>query len=118
MLGRIDLSLTPVKEAPTPRVQEGEAFRVTIRTLTADLAATTPTTMRYRIDDLSQGSAILDWTSLTPGTAVNVVITAAQNAIRNGLSSERRQIVFESSDSDGPIRKTLAYDIENLQGIE
>lgn len=120
MLGRLDYSLTGVQVgiSPTLRVNEGEAFRVTLRPLSADLAATTPTTMRYRLDDVNQGSAILDWTSLTPGTAVNVVITSAQNAIRNGLSVERRQLVFEASDNDGPIRRTLDYDIANLTGIE
>lgn len=107
----------PIGEALTPRIREGEAFRVTVRALTADLAASTPTTMRYRIDDLNQGNAVLDWTTLTPATSVNVIITAAQNAMRNGLSIERRQLVFEASDSDGPVRKTLDYDIADLQGI-
>lgn len=120
MLGRLDYSLTgvPLGVHPVPRITEGAAFRVTLRPLNADLAATTPTTMRYRIDDVDQGIAILDWTSLTPATSVNVVITSAQNAIRNDLCVERRQLVFEASDSDGPIRRTLDYDIENIQGIE
>lgn len=119
MLGRLDYSLTGVPSGgPVPRISEGAAFRVTLRALSADLASTTPTTMRYRIDDADRGEAILDWTSLTPGTSVNVVITSAQNAIRNGLCVERRQIVFEAIDSDGPIRKTLDYDIQDIQGIE
>jgi hypothetical protein len=119
MLARIDLSLLgpPVGEALTPRIREGEAFRVTVRALTADLAATTPTTMRYRIQDLNQDGEVLAWTSMTPGTAVNVIITGAQNAMRNGLPVERRQLVFEATDSDGAIRKALDYDIADLQGI-
>jgi hypothetical protein len=119
MLGRLDISLTgpPVGIAVIPRIREGEAFRITIMALTENLAAATPTSMRYRIDDLNQGSAILDWTSLTPATSVNVVITAAQNAIRNTMCVERRQIVVEAADADGPIRSTLEYDIEDLQGI-
>lgn len=120
MLARLDISLTGVQLgiSPTPRVNEGEAFRVTLRPLSADLAATTPTTMRYRLDDLNQGTAILDWTTLTPATSVNVVISSAQNAIRNGMCVERRQLVFEASDADGPIRRTLDYDIADIQGIE
>jgi hypothetical protein len=120
MLGRIDISLLgpPIGVAVTPRINEGEAFRVTIRALTADLAASTPDGMRYRLDDLDQGNAILDWTILTPATSVNVIITGAQNAMRNGLRVERRQMVFEASDSDGAIRKALDYDITDLQGIE
>jgi len=120
MLGRIDIQLLgpPIGEALTPRIREGEAFRVTVRALTADLAAATPSEMRYRIDDLDQGNAVLDWTTLSPATSVNVIITAAQNAMRNNLCAERRQLVFEASDSDGPIRKTLDYDIADLQGVE
>lgn len=119
MLARIDLQLLgpPVGEALTPRIREGEAFRVTIRALNADLGATIPTTLRYRIDDLNQGNAVLDWTTLTPATSVNVIITGAQNAIRNGLCVERREIVIEAADSDGAIRKALDYYIEDLQGI-
>lgn len=119
MLGRLDIQLLgpPVGQALTPRINEGEAFRVTIRALTADLAASTPSTMRYRIDDLDQGNAVLDWTTLTPATSVNVIVTSAQNAMRNGLCVERRQIVIEATDSDGPIRKVIDYEIQNLQGI-
>lgn len=119
MLGRLDFNLTGVQLGilPVVRINEGEAFRVTLRPLSADLAATTPTTMRYRIDDLVQGNAVLDWTSLTPATSVNVVITGTQNAIRNALCTERRQIVFEATDSDGSLRRTFEYDLVNLQGI-
>ena len=120
MLGRLDISaLGPnVGQALTPRINEGEAFRLTVRPLSADLAATTPTTMRYRIDDLDQGTAVLDWTSLTPATSVNIIITSAQNAMRNGLCVERRQVVVEAVDSDGPMRRTFDYEIADLQGIE
>lgn len=116
MLGRLDIQLLgpPVGEALTPRIREGEAFRVTIRALTADLAASTPTTMRYKLIDSEQGANILDWTSLSPATSVNVIVTAAQNAMRNGLPSERRQFVAEASDSDGPIRRIIDYIVEDI----
>jgi hypothetical protein len=119
VLGRIDISvLGPiVGQALTPRINEGEAIRLTVRPLSADLAATTPTTMRYRIDDLNQGTAVLDWTSLVTGTSVNIVLTSAQNALRNCLSIERRQVVVEATDSDGPMRRTWEYEIADLQGI-
>jgi hypothetical protein len=119
MLGRLDISaLGPnVGQALTPRINEGEAIRLTVRPLTADLAATTPTTMRYRIDDLDQGNAVLDWTSLTPGTSVNVVLTSAQNALRNCRSVERRQVVVEAVDSESTLRRTYEYEIADLQGI-
>lgn len=117
MLGRIDLSLLgpPVGQALTPRVNEGEAFRVTMRVLNADLGAATPTTMRWYLRDLDRGGeAIIGWQDLTPATSVNVTIAGSRNLIRNTLSRERRQLVFEATDSDGPIRKTLDYEIQSL----
>lgn len=119
MLGRLDISaLGPnVGQALTPRINEGEALKLTVRPLSADLAATTPTTMRYRIDDVDQGTAVLDWTSLTPGTTVSIVVTSAQNALRNCRVVEKRQVVVEAVDSDGPLRRTYDYEISDLQGI-
>ncbi len=119
MLGRLDFTLLgPKVEYPVPTINEGEALKVTVRPLSADLAATTPTSMRYRIDDVIQGNAVLDWTTLTPGTSVSFIVTSARNAMRNGCSKERRQIVVEAVDSDGPIRRTIDYDIADIEGIE
>lgn len=118
MLGRLDHELLgPQVQYPVPTINEGEALKVTVRPLTADLAATTPTTMRYRIDDAVQGVAVLDWTTLTPATSVSFIVTSARNAMRNGCGKERRQIIVEAVDSDGPIRKVIDYDIVDLQGI-
>ncbi len=117
MLERLDIQHTGPKAVPTPEVPEGSSLRVTVRPLNTDLAAVTPTTMRYRIADLIQGAAVLDWTSLTPGTAVNVTVTAAQNALRNGLCRERRQLIVEASDADGTLRNTLDYDVMDIAGV-
>lgn len=118
MLGRLDISTSGTQRGQSPvlQVNEGEAFKVILRPLSEDLAATTPTTIRYRIDDLKRGDAILDWTSLTPGTTVTLIVTGAQNAIR-GSGTERKQLVAEATDSDGSLRRTLEWDVLDLQGI-
>jgi len=119
MLGRLDFDLLGHEATSgTPRVLEGTALKVTLRALDSDLAGTTPTTMRYRIDDTLQGNAVLDWTTLSPATSVSFIITAAQNVMRNGYHKERRQIVVEAADSDGPIRRTIDYDVIDIEGIE
>lgn len=118
MLARLDISLTgPQTLSPVPTLLEGEAFKVMVRALDADLAVATPSAARYRLDDPNQGNAVLDWTALTPSTLMSFIVTSSQNAMRNGMGKERRQIVIEASDSDGPIRRVLDYDIENIQGI-
>lgn len=119
MLGRLDFTLLgPQAMYPVPTINEGEALKVTVRPLSADLAATTPSSMRYRIDDAVQGNAVLDWATLSPGTSVSIIVTSAQNAMRNGCLKERRQIVLEASDSDGPIRRVIDYDVVDIEGME
>jgi hypothetical protein len=116
MLGRIDYSFTgmPIGMSPVPRIDEGAAFRVTLRALNADLAAATPATMRWHLRDMDTLSTILGWQDLTPATSVNFVVVGSRNLIRNGLKSERRQLVFEATDSDGAIRRTCDYEIQSL----
>lgn len=118
MLGRLDLSFTgPQTLSPVPTILEGEAFKVTVRALSADLAVTTPSSARYRIDDGHQGVAVLDWTTLTPSTLMSFIVTSTRNAMRSGMGKERRQITVECSDSDGPLRRTIDYDILDIPGI-
>ena len=40
-----------------------------------------PSAVDYRIDDVTNGRAILPWTSLSPSTLQRVLITSAQNAM-------------------------------------
>ena len=117
MLARLDIQMIGPQSAPVPEVSEGTTLRVTVRPLNSDLAAATPTTMRYRVQDLIQGAAVLDWTSLTPGPAVNVTVTATQNALRNGMCRERRQLVVEATDADGLIRRALDFDVADIAGV-
>lgn len=119
MLGRIDTSfIGPAILSPMPTILEGEAFKVMLRALTADLALTTPNSARYRIDDLIQSNAVLDWTPLTPSTVMSILVTSAQNVLRNGLWRERRQLVVEASDTDGPLRRVVDYDIQAILGLD
>lgn len=118
MLGRLDYDLIgPRARAPVPTILEGEALKIMVRALNSDLAVTIPTSARYRIDDANQGTAVLDWATLTPSTSMSLIVTSAQNAMRNGMRQERRQLVIECADSDGPIRRTLDYDILDIAGV-
>lgn len=117
MLSRLDVQPIGPQLLPTPEVPEGTTLRVTVRPMNSDLAAATPSSMRYRVQDLIQGATVLDWTSLTPSTAVNVTVTAAQNALRNGLCRERRQLVVEATDADGLIRRSFDFDVTDIAGV-
>ena len=117
MLARLDLQTIGPQSLPIPEVPEGTTLRVIVRPLNSDLAAATPSTMRFKAQDLIQGATVVDWTSLTPSTAVNVTVTAAQNALRNGLCRERRSLVIEATDSDSTIRKVFDFDVVDIAGV-
>lgn len=118
MIARLDISALAGprigQSGITPSINEGQTLRLNVRPLNESLVASTPTSMRYRIDDLDTREVILDWTALTPSTSITLTITAAQNAIRHLLDSERRQIVIEATDVDGVYRDTYEYEVNNL----
>lgn len=118
MLGRLDVTMQgpPIGQAVNREIIEGQLLKLTVKALDADLAAATPSSARYRIDNLSTGTSTLGWTTLSPSTSMSILVTAAQNARSSCYSRERRQIVIEASDSDGPIRESVDYDLLDLQG--
>lgn len=119
MLARLDISvLGPIGQALTPRINEGEALRFTIRTLNADLAVVVPTSLRYRIDGAGYSDPLVNWTTLTPALAVNVIITGAQNARTYDWGIGERTVLVEAGDAEGVIRKTFHYEIADLLGVE
>lgn len=116
-LGRLDIEIQSHPNAYPAQVIEGQVMRLAVRALSTDLAATIPQSARYRIDSLDTGTAVAEWTSLDPSTSMGILVSSAQNARRTCYSRERRQILVEASDSDGPIRRAVEYDLVDLQGL-
>jgi hypothetical protein len=81
-------------------------------------STTTPTTVKYRVDDLESGSALIDWTSATPGTSVTITATAASNAIQNDCNrEERRQLTVKADDGLATQwQETKTWWVRNLSG--
>lgn len=75
-----------------------------------------PTTVDYRID--SDATEILDWTSATPGTSVELEITSAQNTPVTSLPLEPRTVTVRA----GYGASDYSYDdyryyVRNLPGV-
>ena len=104
---------------PNPSIKERESFTTTAYFRAAG-AADTPTTVHYRIDDISTKTAITGWTSATPGTSVDITVKASENRIiGQGNSRERRQLVVSADKgTDGETRDTVQWYIENIRGFE
>lgn len=63
-----------------------------------------PAALAYRIDDVCSGEQILGWTTLAPAPSLQVIVTAAQNAmVSNSQSHEDHQVTFKVTDGLGNI---------------
>ena len=105
---------------PKTKWLEETSFTVTayFRTRSTS-AASTPTTVHYRVDDLQTGKELTDWTSVTTGASVSISITSTHNEIQDDATSfERKQLLVQadrglSTQANGK----AIWRVENLHGI-
>ena len=108
-------------QAPQTKVNESSALTVTAKVWddsTEVWTAQVPTTLHYRIDCLSSGYAITDWTSITADDVSSIAITATENAIQNDWNeTERKQLTLKANSGlSTQYQATFAYDVRNLSG--
>ncbi len=96
--------------------EEGRSLFLEVKSYNASRVLTTPTAMRYRIDD-SSGTQILGWTTIsTPSATETIEITAAQNRLLSQEHSyETRIVTIEVTSEGGAITPyELTYKLKNL----
>jgi hypothetical protein len=99
------------------QTNEGTAFVVTAYfwdDSTETWTASTPTTIRYRIDSPS-GQEIVAWTTGTPATSLSITCSATANAILNDCSQLERKILTVQCDAGLATQyaDTYAWDVKN-----
>ena len=105
-------------------VKEGNPLTFTVNFFDSTNTAVVPTTVRYRIKDLTNNRVVLDWTSVTPASSVDFTITPTQNAIydqdtRNRLRYEERSVVVQADQgTDDQFVDEYLYRVINLRGYE
>lgn len=79
---------------PRLSFREGSAFTATAYFRDrATAAASTPTNIKYRVDCLSTGTQLQDWTTVSPSTSASISITATHNTIQADANDyETRQL--------------------------
>ncbi|MCP5019814.1 MAG: hypothetical protein GY938_31690 [Ketobacter sp.] len=104
---------------PDPWVKERSSSTATAYFRDSSDAAEAPTTVHYRIDDLTTGTAVKDWTSATAAVSVAISITSAENQIYDSSNErERRQItVAADKDTDTETRDTAVWIVNNIGGF-
>ena len=103
-----------------PNVKERNSITVNAYFRDSSNAASAPTTVHYRIDDLSTKRNITGWTSASAASSVNIVIKSAENKIIDHANArERRQItVAADKGTTTETRDTIEYFIENILGYD
>lgn len=104
---------------PRTRVNEGSAFTATayFRDRATSLGSA-PATAKYRVDNLTTGQALTDWTTLTPATSIQIPVTATHNAIQSD-SNERENVQLTVAGDVGlstQVRNAVMWSVENLFG--
>lgn len=94
------------------RKSEGSIVTLTVRLFDADGDASTPTTLRYRIDDVRTGCEVVGWTSLTPAEEVEVTWLAV---ILNRCNKAERKRLTMQADAGLPTAYTDDYEFEVLR---
>lgn len=61
--------------------------------------ASASTTVHYRVDCLTTGATMVDWTSVSPSASVSLTISSAANAINQEANwREQRQVTIKADD--------------------
>jgi hypothetical protein len=103
---------------PVTHVQEGSSFD-SIAYFRSAGAASASTTAKYRVDCLTTGKELTDWTSLTPAVSISIALTATHNAIQQqGNKTERKQLIVASDpDTATQTRDKVIWKVINIDNV-
>lgn len=101
---------------PRDRINERSRLVVTARFRDrATDADVTPTNVRYRIDNLSTGAEILDWTVASTGTTVAIVTSPDNNECKIRDEWQRNMLTVSADYGlSTQFNETFEYSIRNL----
>lgn len=80
---------------------EGSSFRVTFTLYDEEGLPVTPTSIKFRVDCLTTGTTLREWTPTVAAEEIVIDILPADNAIqRDRNRRERRQLTFVANDDE------------------
>lgn len=93
----------PVRPYAQHEVNEGNPVRIDITSLDFDDELQAPTTLTYRIDNLTDNVAAVAWTNIpTPAVTTTLTIAASVNAMySNWRDQQLMQVTFLATYADG-----------------
>ena len=106
-------------QLPRTKWNEGSAFTLTAYFRDrATNAADTPTTIHYRLDCLTTGTELADWTSVSAAGNISLSITGTHNAIQSDANRyETKQLtLMADKDLSTQYRESVTWRVSNLYG--
>ena len=104
---------------PETKVKEGSSFTATayFRTRSTGVA-TTPTSIKYRLDCLTTSTELADWTTVSAASSATIAITATHNAIQSaGNDFEMKQLVVATDYGlSTQYVESVQWQVQNLFG--
>lgn len=95
-------------------INAGNDIQIAIRSLDFDEALEAPSSMRYRIDNLTDRFVITQWTTIaSPAEEKTITISAATNAMSTATKDRQlNQVTIESTYADGTkAKETVCYEL-------
>lgn len=105
---------------PKTIVLEEDTFPITVDFRTRSTkAATAPTTVHYRVDDLRNNKELVDWTSVSAAANVTITMTSTINEIQDDSARlERKQIIVQADRGlSTQVNGRAIWRVRNLEGI-
>lgn len=102
----------PVRPAPIAAVNAGSFIEVPFVCVDRQLAPITPSAIRYRIDNITDGVLIKAWTSVSAAQSGSIVVTAALNAMsRSWRQQQINQVTIEFTTATGIYQDKKLYEL-------
>lgn len=72
----------------------------------------------YRIDCITTGTQLLDWSSVTPQETVEINVPGSLNRIvSDDNTRERKQMVVRATTDGKVVNKTIDWEVQNIYGV-
>src|SRR5512139_795138 len=102
-------------------VNEGSAVSISANFRTRSTGvASTPSSIRYRVDCLTTKSAIVEWTSVSAASSATIIIPGTSNGIVSDSNNfEERQITVEiDTNLSTQARESKTWRVRNIRNYE
>jgi hypothetical protein len=100
-------------------VNEREYFKLRWTVLDENAVASTPRSMRYRIDCQTTGKVLVDWTNVSISSTVTLAVPSSVNAIQSSSNPRETKVITVDTnyDDDDRVPAEYAWDVRNLGGL-